>query len=198
MTDSNALFSNMYHAALQRLDGRDPQEMHLLSGVPFDGNTFHFESFGESIKIPYPSYAVQSDVEPWQFLCLLHYLYSANGAPLSERQITFADHKDGMVRGGGVDREAEKIIQSKLGTLSKEELTRRCQNCGATLVPSNADLCAKFHFAPHYPLWLKIWFPDDEFPASGRLLLDASVENYLSIEDAVTIGGILLDKLSNA
>lgn len=48
---------------------------------------------------------------------------------------------------------------------------------------------------PNYPVWLKIWFADDEFPASGRLLLDASAEHYLSIEDAVTVGELLLKLL---
>jgi len=65
-------------------------------------------------------------------------------------------------------------------------------------VPSNADLCARFDFAPHYPLWLKVWFADEEFPASGRLLLDESAPHHLTIEDAVTLGSLVLDRLTGA
>ncbi len=36
---------------------------------------------------------------------------------------------------------------------------------------------------------------DEEFPASGKLLLDASADHYLMIEDAVTAGQILIEKL---
>lgn len=197
MTNSNQLFSNMYAAALERLEGRDPWQICAKSGIAFDGDAFRLESLGQQITIAYPSYAVQQDLEPWHVLCLLHYLAQANGSPLSGRQITFAKHKDGMVRGGGFDRDAEKIIQTKLGRLSPEELKRRCRTCAGIREPSNADLCAKFTFAQNYPVWLKIWFADEEFPASGRILLNASAENYLSIEDAVTVGGIILDKLLN-
>ena len=61
----------------------------------------------------------------------------------------------------------------------------------------NADLCVKFQYLPRYPVWLKIWFSDEEFPASGRMLLDKNSEHYLSIEDAVTVGTLLLDALLN-
>lgn len=104
-------------------------------------------------------------------------------------------HKEGMVRGGGFDRDAEKAIQTKLGKLPPEELERRCLALGAKILPSNADLCAQFSFAPNYPVWLKLWFADEEFPASGRLLLDAAAEHSLSIEDAVTVGGLILNRL---
>ena len=46
------------------------------------------------------------------------------------------------------------------------------------------------------PVILKIWLPDEDFPASGRLLLDASADHYLTIEDAVTVAEILLERLS--
>ena len=38
----------------------------------------------------------------------------------------------------------------------------------------------------------------DEFDASGRLLLNGSADHYLTIEDAVTAGSILLDALELA
>lgn len=37
-----------------------------------------------------------------------------------------------------------------------------------------ADLCAVFPFLPWYSLWLKIWFADEEFEASGKLLVSKS------------------------
>ena len=43
---------------------------------------------------------------------------------------------------------------------------------------------------------LKLWFADEEMPGSGRLLLDKSASHYLSVEDAVTAGELLLQKLS--
>lgn len=197
MTNSNQMFSSMHQTALRWLEKRDPWQISSLSGVAFDGKVFHLESLGQTVTISHPAYNFPAELDPWQFLCLLHYLSLADGSPLSGKQITFADYKDGMVRGGGFDHDAEKIIQTKLGMLTPDELRRRCRSCGAILEPSNADLCAKFTFAPNYPLWLKIWFADEEFPASGRMFLDASAESYLTIEDAVTVGTVILDKLMN-
>ena len=50
--------------------------------------------------------------------------------------------------------------------------------------------------SPLYPMTLKLWFADEEMPGSGRLLLDKSASHYLSVEDAVTAGELLLQKLS--
>ncbi len=60
---------------------------------------------------------------------------------------------------------------------------------------SNADFTVQFDFLPYYPLLLKLWFADEEFPASGKLLLDESADHYLMVEDAVTVGQILMEKL---
>ena len=46
------------------------------------------------------------------------------------------------------------------------------------------------------PIWLRLWFGDEEFPASGRLFLDESAAHYLTVEDAVTVGGLLLERLA--
>ncbi len=194
--EKDQLFSNMLQAALKWLEGQDPREISRRCGVQFDGEAFHLESLGIPVAVSYPGYTVVPELAQWHVLTLLHYLAKADGTPMTGKSITFAQHKDGMVRGGGFDRDAEKTIQSKLGKLSPEELERRCLALGGKLEPSNADLCAKFSFAPNYPVWLKLWFADEEFPASGRLLLDAAAEHSLSIEDAVTVGGLILNWLT--
>lgn len=53
-------------------------------------------------------------------------------------------------------------------------------------------------FLPRCSLWLKVWFADDELPPSGRLLIDESAPHYLTIEDAVTAGSLILDALTGA
>ena len=69
---------------------------------------------------------------------------------------------------------------------------------GGRILKSNADLCAEFPFLPRYPVTLKLWLADDEFPVYGRLLLDSSAEHYLTIEDSVTVGNILLQMLEQS
>ncbi len=194
---NDQLFSNMRQAALAWLKDRDPREISTRANVAFDGEKFTFESLGTPVTISYPAYHITPDLAQWHSLILLHYLSRAEGRPLTGRQITFAQQKDGMIRGGGFDRDVEMTVAQTLGVLPPQELQRRCRALGANIQPSNADLCAVFSIAPNYPVWLKVWFADDEFPASGRMLLDESAEHYLSIEDAVTAGGLILDKLQD-
>lgn len=42
---------------------------------------------------------------------------------------------------------------------------------------------------------INIWFEDEEFPASGKMLLDGSADHYLTVEDAVTAGTLVLELL---
>lgn len=77
----------------------------------------------------------------------------------------------------------------------EDSLQEVCKELGAEFIESNADLCAVFSYLPLYPVTLKIWFADDEFPATGRLFLDKNADCHLTVEDAVTVGEVILKSL---
>ena len=188
----------MLEAARSRLLRHVPEEISEKAGVRYENGVFWVRTLGRRVEIQWPAGKITPPVSKWHTLTLLHYLDLADGTPLSGRTITFSQYKDGLVRGGGLDRNTELIVRRDLGVLPREELARRCETLGAELLPSNADFCARFDFAPRYPVWLKVWFADEEFPASGRLLVDESAPSYLTIEDAVTVGALILDELTGA
>ena len=194
----NRQFELMLEAARSRLLRHVPEEISEKAGVRYENGTFWVRTFGRCVEVQWPDGKITPPVSKWHALTLLHYLDLADGTPLTGRTITFSQYKDGLVRGGGLDRNVELIVRRDLGVLPREELARRCETLGAELLPSNADFCARFDFAPRYPVWLKVWFADEEFPASGRLLVDESAPNYLTIEDAVTVGALILDELTGA
>lgn len=72
-----------------------------------------------------------------------------------------------------------------------------CTALGAEIEDSNADLFAQLPFLPRYPVTLKLWLAEeeDEIDGSGRLFLNNSADHYLSIEDAVTVGTLILERL---
>lgn len=191
------MFDNMRRAARMRLENRNPAVIARNAGVTFDGESFRLSAFGKKVSVSWPPLTVVPEMPEWQELTVLHYLDMADGTLPSGKQITFSQHKDGLVRGSGFDRDAERTAEQILGSLSPEELERRCRRIGGVREPSNADLCFRFDYLPRYPVWLKLWFADEEFPASGRMLLDQSAEHYLTIEDAVTVGALILDALTN-
>lgn len=43
---------------------------------------------------------------------------------------------------------------------------------------------------------LKIWFADEEMDASGRMFLNKNADHYLTVEDAVTVGDVILNSLA--
>lgn len=194
----NRQFERMLEAARSRLLRHVPEEISEKAGVRYENGVFWARTLGRCVEVQWPDGKITPPVSKWHALTLLHYLELADGTPLSGRTITFSQYKDGLVRGGGLDRNAELIVRRDLGVLPREELARRCEALGAELLPSNADFCARFDFAPRYPVWLKVWFADEEFPASGRLLVDESAPSYLTIEDAVTVGALILDELTGA
>ena len=194
----NRQFELMLEAVRSRLLRHVPEEISEKAGVRYENGVFWVRTLGRRVEIQWPAGKITPPVSTWHTLTLLHYLDLADGTPLTGRTITFSQYKDGLVRGGGLDRNTELIVRRDLGVLPREELARRCEALGAELLPSNADFCARFDFAPRYPVWLKVWFADEEFPASGRLLVDESAPNYLTIEDAVTVSSLILDCLTGA
>ena len=194
----NRQFARMMQTAQERLLRHVPEEISEKAGVRYESGVFWVRTFGRCVEVQWPAGKITPPVSKWHTLTLLHYLDLADGTPLTGRTITFSQYKDGLVRGGGLDRNTELIVRRDLGVLPREELARRCETLGAELLPSNADFCARFDFAPRYPVWLKVWFADEEFPTSGRILVDESAPNYLTIEDAVTVGSLILDCLTGA
>ena len=191
-------FESMLAVARARLARHAPEELAQRAGVEYADGAFIVSTLGKTVRGCLPECVVTPPLPNWHTLTLLHYLDLADGAPPSGCMISFSQYKDGLVRGGGLDRNAELIVRRDLGVLPPEELARRCLSMGAELLPSNADFCAHVSFLPRCSLWLKVWFADDELPPSGRLLIDESAPHYLTIEDAVTAGSLILDALTGA
>lgn len=190
------MFSQMRQAALARLAGRDPKMMAQKAGVRYDEarQVFHVPTMGIDVALHYPDYAVSPELPGWHTLVILHYLDLADGFPLTGREIPFGQIQSGMVRGGGIDRRCELAIQN-WKNLNADTLTKNCGNIGGEPISSNADTAWRIPFLPRFPVTLKIWLPDEDFPASGRLMPDASADHYLTIEDAVTVAEILLERI---
>ena len=197
---TNRAFQEMRKPALDRLADRTPEELSARSGILFDRKkqVFSLSSLGKNMEIDYPGYEIRPAVDDWHHLLILHYLDLADGTPLSNRLMAFGDLPGGMVRGGGFDRQSERDLGLRLGNCPPEQVERACRALGAVLTPSNADVCAVFSLFPNYPITLKLWFADEDIPGSGRLFLDGSASHYLTVEDAVTAGSLLLEALFQA
>lgn len=193
-------FQEMRTVAEGWLAGRDPREIEEKAGVLWEPEktVFRVPSLGQVLEVSAEDWSVNPRPENWHYLILLHYLFLADGTPLSGEAATFGNLKDGLIRGTNFDRTADQELARFLKGKKPEQIKQICQTLGAEFRSTNADLCVVFPFLPRYPVTVKIWFADEEFPASGKMLVDKSADHYLTIEDAVTVGEVMIRKLWEA
>ena len=197
---ANRAFEEMRKAALERLRIRDPREIAGLAGVTFVEETASLRilSLGRELRLSWTDCTFQPPVEGWQHLILLHYLDLADGTPLTGKWINFGSLREGVIRGTKFDRDAERDLGNFLKGKTPEQVRESFQKLGAEEMQGKGDYCARIPFLPRYPLLVNIWFEDEEFPASGKLLLEAAADHYLTVEDAVTAGILVLELLRPA
>lgn len=196
--EENRQFQEMLGAAEKKLEGMSAQEIAERGGLAFDAakNMFSFESFGRRVQVSYPDLTLDCEVDMWMHLTILQYMAEADGYPLASEWISLSDFQvGGLVRGASFDRENDALIKRGIGKLDVETLRRVGRKMGAVEVSSKADLSLQFWFMPRFPYLLNLWFADEEFPASGKVLCDRAAEHYLKVEAAGTIAGLLLQEL---
>ena len=184
-------------------------------------------SMGVEYALAWPSCRLQPEPENWHTLVLLHYLDLADGTPVLTdeialsagetaapangtvpladgsagqngiRLITFQQVPNGLVRGGKFEFTAARNFERILRGKTPEQIRNAVRSLGAAECSGKGDLCFRIPFFPHFPVFLNIWFADEDFPASGHFYLDRSAGHYLTIEDVVTVGEILLRRLED-
>lgn len=195
MQQNNRAFQEMLRPARERLFHRRPEDIAEKTGAVFDGDALRVCVLGRETFVSYPAFEPDPALDGWSALLLLHYLDLADGTPVCTGTVSFGGLREGLIRGTKFDRTAEEELGRFLDGMTPERVRAVCKELDATFTDARADLCAVFHVFPNYPLTVKFWWADDEFPASGKMLASASADHYLSIEDAVTAGEVLLNRL---
>lgn len=197
---SSRMFEEMLRAAWARVTRHRGEDIAAGSGALFDRekNAFTLTSLNRDIEISAAQAAFSPELEGWHKLVILHYLDLADGAAVSSELMPFGSLKDGLIRGTKFDHDTERALADLFSDKTPDQIARACAHLGAEFTDGQADLCAVFHVLPRYPVWLKVWFADDEFETSGNLFVSRSANHYLTVEDAVTVGSLLLSELARA
>lgn len=191
----NRQYEEMRTAAIRKLKDRKAEDLAAEGNLPYNAEKreFCFQLFGKETKVHYPDFSISPEPNMWLALTVLQYMDEADGTPLSEEKMALSDFKDGgLIRGASFDRENDKIIRQVTDGKTPEEIRKAVSCSGGKIIQGKADLCAEFSFMPNFPLYLNLWFADDEFPASCKVLFNKTAEHYLKVEAAGTISGILL------
>ncbi len=195
LSQENRAYQEMLKPAVARLQGRNPQDIEKKGNVIFrpENSLLEIPSMGETYEISYPDFKCRGNIDEWLHLVMLHYLDLGDGTPVSWDFITFGNMKDGLIRGTGFDRTVDRELQQIFRGKENKEIREICESLGEKFQGSTkGDMCVVLPFLPRVPMILMVWFADEEFEATGKLLLTASVDHYLTIEDAVTAGEYVL------
>lgn len=181
----------MLASIIERLQQHDPADLAEKAGVNYDEEKqlITFKSLGMPIVIHVPDYKIDQDLEMWHHLTLLQYLETADGTPLAPVQevISLTDMSGGLARGFSFNKDIEKMFARWFGEVSPEAFAKGCEELEGSIVSGRGDVSAILWYAPKFPVTVNFWCADDEFPASGKTLLNRNAEHYLTIEAA---GGV--------
>ena len=157
------------------------------------------EFLGSTYRVCPPDFEVvlAESGEPatiWEKILLLHYLETARGTTPTGKWVTF-----GEVPGGHIympvfaARSVDRILRAYAG--NESALTEAARDVGGEPADTG-DVSVVLRPLPRVPVMLILWRADEELPASGSLLFDSSVTDYLPMEDIVVLAGMVASRLS--
>lgn len=188
-------YKSAFDKSLKLFSNLDPLFMAARSGAVYEPVTgmFTVNSFGREISVSYPDGRVTFrgtallPIMGWR-LAVLNYLGRAEGTPLSGQKISYRELVDGMVFFDAFQRESIYPLGKWIAGKSPDIIGDAIAELGGA-VRDEADIAAVFHALPRFPVFIKLWFPDDELPGSANILFDSTANRYLHTEDIAAIGG---------
>jgi len=159
--------------------------------------TLHF--IGNTVKINIPEFTFtsssQDTVHIWEKILILHYLTNANSTELSGSHITYRQIKSGSVYFPTFEKRST-IPFTNYFSKNSESLVKAAELINGKKCDLG-DISVLIPAFPKVPLYYVIYFGDDEFPPSGSILFDESIENILSAEDIAVLCQQIVFKLIN-
>lgn len=193
----NRQFRLMLEPAIERLKAYSVDELCQKGNIRFsaEDNQFILSGMGREIRIHYPDFSIDRELEMWYQLTLLQYMSTADGSPLSGNWIDLSRMRGGLSRGIGFNRDITAIFENRFADITSDDFQSACLRLGGTVIAGKADVTAIIPFAPMFPVLLSYWEGDDEFQPSGKVLVDENADHYLTIEAAGTACAIVVNEI---
>ena len=190
-------YEAMLSAAREKLAGRVPAQIAKARSLRYDpaSGTLRFSSFGQDLALGTDDWDMEPAGDTWLHLLLLQALAAEETPRRGEGWKSLSELGEGAgARSAGFLREQGELL-ARLGRSGPGSIRRAAAALGAVFPePGREDLAARFSFLPGYPLLMKLWYADEEFPASGTVLLGEAFVG-LGLEAAGTLISWLLTRL---
>lgn len=190
-----------YDYAINKLARKEPSEIARNSEVNYDEatKTFIVPYLGDQYIVSYPDGTVSlkdkaSEVDIKVKILILHYLITANGAPVQNRWISFKELPDGAIY---IDPFTRRTINPMVKTFAdKQDLFFELAQTMGARKETLGDTSLTINVFPRIPITYILYGGDEEFPASGNVLFDGSASNYLPTEDYAIAASLVVYKLA--
>ena len=114
-------------------------------------------------------------------ILLLHYLIQARGTLPANKSIAYKELPEGVVYFRTFYKRAIKPLIDHFGRQPKK-LIEAAKELGGHKA-DYGDVAVTINAFKRVPITFVLWWGDEEFPPDGSILFDATVSDYLSIED---------------
>ncbi|MEW6243438.1 MAG: DUF3786 domain-containing protein [Bacillota bacterium] len=182
-----------YTAALRlaraRMKALDPAESARLAGARYDGHRLHLTYIGREFSVDAQEGLVflggDRYENPVDEILILHYLLGASGLPVRGEYLSFRRLPGGEIYTGPfIARTVQPMV--RCFRARPEVLVRAALALGGR--KEEIGHCSvALDALPRVPLTFVLWQGDDEVPAQGNILFDATAPTYLCTEDLVVL-----------
>ena len=192
-------FKNALVIAREEFKRKDPKIISENSGAVYliqpKGAVLLLPFINREIKITWPEGEIITpegikELSLQEQGLIMHYLVQATGAPLTNTWITFREIPSGEFYYSAFAKRAKDPLVQTFGGNPGLLLELGAGMGGTKREEGDASLL--FQVFPRIPVCLILWAGDDEFPADGNLLFDASISKYLSAEDIAVLSGTVV------
>lgn len=165
------------------------------AGCDFSGGGFRLKFFNRPFIIHHPQVKIEEEDSAaappqWLQVTLLHYLLTADGAPIEDQWITYR-----YLPGAAFfeQRFHEMALKSLLRSFGNDlpAFQRSSLSLGGESMSRTGDAAFRFHALPRIPMACILYVGDEEMAPSINVLFDASAPHYLPTEDLSYLGWAL-------
>jgi len=189
-------YAAAHEVALKRFRACSLEDIARCSGYPIDGNALAIDFLGGHYKVEYPSGNFEpvpiseGELPVFTQILILHYLANPTEILDTGTLISYKELPGGAIyikpfTGRAIDP-LVKIFGSNPDRLLEVVTLLGGQPNGL------GDVGVTLRVLPRIPLTLVLWRADDEFPASGNILFDASAPAILPTEDYAVLASIVV------
>ncbi len=200
MTDQASQLENRISELRQTLRSRPIQNIAIATGSIFneDLQRFEFHYWHKPTVLTYPNFEcinphLQAALSVFHQALIIYYFYTADGASLTNKWISFSELPDGRFYNQAYQGYTGKLLTHHFQD-NLDQLIRAVQiNHGEEV--AFADRAFRFQVLPRLPLLLVYWQGDEDFPPDYQILFDSSVIHYLPTDACAIAGKLLTSKL---